>query len=84
MKILISVTQDDINNGICGDAENCPIALSVKRQFNSRHVQVNNLNIITSDKEMFFWLPDIARDFIFKYDNHEKVEPFEFKVSYNN
>ena len=36
----VNVSKKDIDNGICGDGNECPIALATRRAFNTQNVEV--------------------------------------------
>lgn len=76
----IQVTREDIQAGKCGDPEFCPIALAAKRVFKETMLvgtyDMNPLNNSFNRIE----LPAHAREFICRFDDNKKVEPFEFEV----
>ena len=82
----ISVTQEDIRNGVPQDAASCPIALACKRAkvCGDAEVFVRNTHIDCTDGRTFS-LPYEARRFINRFDSDPEfsdmtVQPFEFEV----
>lgn len=79
MKILIKVTEKDIENGKINNPTSCPIASAVKRRISDRLV------IIGVDKMMldndYVVLPQRALEFINHFDNKKKIKPFNFYLS---
>lgn len=75
-----TVTQEDINNGIKGNACACPIALSIGRSLKAI-CSVGDGDVVI-DRPSFpsFKLPENAVQFAFQYDNDQKVEPFSFEI----
>lgn len=77
MRKLISVTEDDIDNGIRGDVGLCPVAIATRRQTNkgvtaySRTIRVGY--IVTRYSER-------TRNRILDYDPGDGMEPFKFYV----
>lgn len=80
----IQVTQEDIKAGKTGNPEFCPIGLAAKRAF-GRTMSVGSSSMYPLDncRELFL-LPGSARDFIRRFDDYQKVEPFEFEVKEEN
>jgi hypothetical protein len=84
----ITVTQDDIDNGFRGTACACPVARAVGRAFGVPPL-VNQVSVGWSigirqspaDRYMTWYaLPDVADDFIRKFDTKQPVEPFAFEL----
>mgnify|MGYP003556362465 CR=1 FL=1 len=74
----IQVTQEDIDKGIKQNICNCPIALSLKRNFPRAKVGCSiTLNGTWNDA---IDTPVEASCFIDKFDNDLPVEPFEFDL----
>jgi hypothetical protein len=77
-KITINVTQEHLDEGVCGDPERCPIALAVKQQ-HGFDVSVGDYGI-----EYYAWdvrLPHKARDFIREFDfDRPSAKPFTFEI----
>ena len=81
----IRVTREDIDNGEAGDCDRCPVALALLRHTNADEVTVGNCGVdIFHDSGLVVDygvdLPEVARDFIKKFDTGRDVEPFEFEV----
>jgi hypothetical protein len=73
----IEVTQDDIDRGVIGDGDCCPIALAMRRRW--PNVSVGTRAVYLSGMRMTE-LPREARHFIVDYDLGEPVYPFSFDV----
>lgn len=63
----IQVTQEDIDNGICGDPLRCPVAKALGR---------NNMRILGIP-----YSNNTVNNWILRFDMGFKVEPFEFEIS---
>lgn len=86
MKLTISVTQEDIDNGEPEEPDACPIALSVERL-----VGANNWIGVT-DVDLCIWspklemqpytqpLPRSAQKFVTRFDGGKAVKPFRFRA----
>lgn len=85
MKLIIQVTQEDIDKGIPGDECNCPIALALKRdpQIDPDTVCVDEGTVEYfsqgGDKFRGFAYYDMRR-FITRFDKRESVEPEDFII----
>lgn len=73
----IEVTQEDIDEGVAGDCEACPIAQAGFRATLS-HTQVMGKRI----RLYGVWrdLPPEAINFVLRFDNGGLVTPFSFEV----
>jgi hypothetical protein len=93
--ISIQVTEEDIKKGKRKDACACPIALALRRLLPRRyHAHVSKRFISGCDGPMNnqptrggkvrycldVKTPDVARDFIKRFDRGLLVEPFEFLI----
>lgn len=77
--IKLKIEAKHIKHGRRCSMEKCPIALAGKEQYDETTYVGNNC--IGFDHGKFIVdLPQIAKDFIFKYDTQQPVEPFEFEV----
>ena len=74
--ITISVTQEDIDNGWQCQSTKCPIALSLKRQFNTDSVVAGLFAIRV--ETTFYKTSDEAQMWMKKFDWDKNVEPAEF------
>lgn len=79
MKKLITVTQEDLLNGECGNGESCPIALALKRMHYDE-IFVGDDEVIIQDEQIN--LPDNAREFIQEFDNDGDFAPFSFELDF--
>lgn len=81
----VDVTQADIDNGVAGKSESCPVAIAVSRAMESG-VRVALGRVFVDDPrraQPYFssgLLPLNAREFIGLFDNHKPVQPFAFDV----
>lgn len=79
MKVI--VTQDHIKNGMRYSSTLCPIALSLREHGVAPTVGAANAGLY--GKNGFFYrgrLPDAAQLFVARFDEGDKVEPFEFDL----
>lgn len=74
--MIITVTQEDIDNGEMCLTEKCPVALAVKRAI-GRMVRVNACYIV-ADRN--YDTPFSASEFIVAFDAGKLVEPFTFEL----
>lgn len=81
-KVMVCVTKEDINNGICRRPNSCPIALAVKRATGIYDVWVSSGYIrVGRDSK---WTGLSKRDkakigrFVLSFDSCEVVRPFRF------
>ena len=80
----ITVTKVDIDKGEPRTANNCPIARAVGK-LTKKFKPAVGLDTISfynsnSDRQFIMKMPSSARAFVQKFDNFEKVEPFEFSI----
>lgn len=84
----IQITQDDIDNGVIGDSNHCPIARAFKR--------IGYTEVIVEQKRIYLYgdtynssnvyrkkyidMPENGKKFVLYYDRSEPVEPFELEV----
>lgn len=84
--MIINVTDQDIQEGVRKCWFLCPVALALSRVgFLSPSVGATGIFISMSmSKEVSlrrcYPCPDSVKDFINKFDNAKKVEPFEFEL----
>lgn len=81
----ICVTKEDINRGIKGNVDLCPIALAVGRAFHaSAWCGINMAGVRDQGTgERRFRLPAIARDFVHMFDCGPRGlewQPFDFEL----
>lgn len=80
----IEVTQKDIDNGVQGECQSCPIALAFKRTSNSKRVYVNTKSIDVCHRGnqgvKTYELPKKAQTFVKRFDRQEPVKPFSFEL----
>lgn len=75
----ISLTQDDIDNGLPDDCEDCPVALAIKRVNPDAYVTAYS-HEITIDR-VKFEVPLSVSVFINNFDDGRHVKPFEFDLT---
>ena len=92
----INVSQTDIDNGICGDDNKCPIALSIKRAFKNDNVSIYYENHLDEEdpKELIIRVDDkhYRQSHIDKYEHcdnfvqwfddmmPDECKPFKFNI----
>lgn len=77
--MLIKVIEEDINKGCVRNDTHCPIAYAIHRSLPEiEEVSVGNFRVHLDDKNVY--LPVSAREFIKRFDQGEKVNPFEFEL----
>lgn len=82
----IQVTQDDIDHGKKRSCSGCPIGRAIARA-TGKDCLVGQSSVklgktwFRTPEERWLVLPDIASMFIRRFDDGEKVEPFEFEVA---
>ena len=85
---LIDITYEDIEMGDRGCENSCPIALALKREYDTENIGVtmeDNIPILWMDNEVLNLEDDMLKrvdKFIEHFDNQweEKPEPFTLKV----
>jgi hypothetical protein len=82
MNVTIQVTQEDINHGLAGDCEECPIALALYRALSVAGVRAGTggVTLYREGTNAMVALPVAAVRFIGRFDHDELVEPFEFEL----
>jgi len=80
MTITISVTKADISQGGRAMCKLCPIARAVRRIEGLESAEISSTSLWPGRKatDMPIPLPEIARNFILRFDNCKPVEPFTF------
>lgn len=82
----ISVTYDDILTGVPNDANSCPIAVAFLRIY-GMEVEVFATNIEWYDpyshETYKALLPDLAMDFIGRFDSDLPTQPIDFTVQFH-
>ena len=80
----IKVTQHDIDYGVRGEYQLCPIARAVKHKINGEvMVYGDDMSIFTTDiirRYRYYKLPQKAKDFMQRFDDGKKVKPFTFEA----
>jgi len=77
-EIEIDVTARDIAEGKPGKCERCPIALAVRRIFPNDDIRVDSIIWIGDNWDARFDTPEVACDFIDRFDSGQEVSPFKF------
>ncbi len=84
--MIIKVEQQDIDSGIKGDSDFCPVALAVKRLYPKHPVDVGGSFICWLGTHTSFSytrcmeLPEKAQQFILDFDHGKKVKPLTFEI----
>ena len=85
-KRTFTVSQEDIDNGLAGDPNACPIVMAAKRMFpyGTCCTGSNDLSIgvrgVGGYPIFFGFFPPEARKFIKDFDKGKSVKPFSFMV----
>lgn len=82
MIVTVNVTQTDINEGLVGSCESCPISLAASRVIDpaiDHWTGVNHLHVKRA-AHMSFVMPLEARLFRLRFDNRVSVRPFTFEM----
>ena len=85
MKVLIQVTQDDIDKGEPECVSICPIALAVERAVGPCDELFVTTGSIRYRQENVVWVAQMNDDgyaFIKRFDTNLIVEPFEFEANF--
>lgn len=77
--MIVSVTQEHIDQGVRGDCSKCAIALAIKDipEFKNEQVEVDGGIHIGGQA---YYMPDRAIDFITRYDAGLRCVPFTFEL----
>ena len=76
----INVTKRDIERGVRCNSDLCPIARAAKRVLNEASVYDYELYYSLPETRKMVQLPDVAREFIRRFDRGEPCQPFEFNA----
>lgn len=84
-KVKISVTQDDIDDGVPGHPYACAINRALRRVYPKKIVAVEKDRVYFVRRpndviEHMAMLPHVAAIFVRAYDNGEEVAPFAFDL----
>jgi hypothetical protein len=81
--LTISVTQEDIDNGVSFSVCDCPVARAVRRKFPKARVSVGvyTLTITARGRVRSYYLPREAIRFISVFDCRGNVEPITFTAT---
>ena len=74
-KLVVHVTQDDINKGVEGNSHLCPIARAVRR-LGKKRVTVDGAQIQVRSR--WYEMPYKAEKFVDRFDMGKRVKPFTF------
>lgn len=77
--ITVEVTQEDIENGECGQCQTCPIALALGRA-TGRPWMVTDTFAFESNGTSYARLPGVAQGFVLRFDENHPVAPFTFTI----
>ena len=75
VKVKVSVTESDIDNGIRGDCWKCPVAIAMWRATGVKWNVGNSLAYVTADRHIQIDLPEKAVAFIDDFDYAATVYP---------
>lgn len=82
-RILVKVTQDDIDRGYRNKSDCCPIALALIRMgFKALTVYCHRASFLDAQTGEFLFrdLPDKAKKFVKAFDSQQDVKPFSFHL----
>jgi hypothetical protein len=79
----IEVTADDIRLGERNDPWCCPIARAAKRALGYQ-VDVSSTTLRPRDTFTYIQLPQVAQEFIYRFDGMDPVYPFTFDLEVPN
>lgn len=81
MEFEVEITQEDIEKGIAGVYNECPVARSLQR-LGCQNIDADEDRILLTynDKRYLFKTPRKANHFIDDFDCDREVKPFEFKL----
>ena len=81
MEFKISVTAEDIKNGLKANGDGCAVALAVKRAFCGMVPEAYVASRYLAMPTEIVRLPQKVQDFISHFDNGQKVRPFNFTLN---
>lgn len=76
---LITVTQEDIDDGCPCDSSLCPVALAMRRRLKDNYIFVDKM-VVEIGSGNFYALPEKVKCFIRDFDQGLPVEPISFRV----
>lgn len=76
---IIEVRQEDIDRGVRGACNQCPVALAIRRTLPGIRAMADSLRLDLTPN-YFVWTPSVARRFILDYDRGQPVHPFSFPL----
>ena len=80
MLSVVKVTDKCIKYGRRCRVDNCAVARALQRSLNDPTAYCNRTHFALKDGKVVLPLPQIAIEFIAKFDAKLPVEPFEFEV----
>lgn len=78
--MIVHVTRADVNEGICGDPSNCPVALAIANTLKVDHHKVVVTPLLITVNAEPYRTPVRVRAFIRKFDGGDPVKPFAFRL----
>ena len=82
-RILVRITQNDIDRGARNVADCCPVALALKRMgFGAINVWGDRTSFLDPQADEFLnrSLPQEAKEFVYAFDNKKFVKPTKFHI----
>ncbi len=76
--IRVNITKQDIENGVPGTTDSCPVALACRRKLKRFAVRVGTFNVWLNG--LVRVLPRKAVTFIVRFDQRKSVKPFSFML----
>lgn len=83
-KLKISITQEDIDNGLMTRLDKCPISLAVTRQTGFRAITALGMTRTLNNPGLWnvYELDDTGKKFIQEFDKGKQVSPCEVTAEY--
>jgi hypothetical protein len=77
---VIEVTQEDIDRGVRGEIDKCPVALAAQRALGIPDVWVTPFGRMLPVPDANWLMPAKATAFVRRCDRGKSVQPFTFRV----
>jgi hypothetical protein len=84
MRVHVSVTADDIDNGIRRDCWKCPVALALWRATGVKWKVNNYIAFPLGDWDRQVHFPSKVIKFIAEFDAHTFPRPMEFDIEFDS
>jgi hypothetical protein len=77
---VVTVTQEDIEQGCRGDVGHCPVARAIARALDRSDILVWGARVNLFYAPSSFYLPGHVTQWIVRFDHGEPVSPFSFEM----